>query len=176
MCSIEDYASQEFGDHVVVVGANLQAIDFVVYLMRDLGKTVTVINSGSEADISAGAPLYPRASNLAWIRARGCRIYNDAELVEITDEGVTIRTVSGTMENIAASNVVSCIDMLPDDSLATALGDSCQVIVVGDALEPSTMCHAVATGNVAARQISPADVPYDPMAKMSGELNLPPQP
>ena len=63
--------------------------------------------------------------------------------------------------------------MLPDDSLAAALGDARQVIVVGDAMEPGTICHAIATGNIAARQIAPADVAFDPLAKMSGEFKLP---
>ena len=173
VCSIQDYASQDFGDHVVVVGANLQAVDFAVYLMRDLGKKVTIVHDGTEEDISAGAPLYPRASNLAWIRAKGCQIYNESRLTEITDSSVTIVTSYGTEETIDADNVVSCINMLPDDSLAAALGDARQVIVVGDAMEPGTICHAIATGNIAARQIAPADVAFDPLAKMSGEFKLP---
>ena len=176
VCSIADYAGRDFGEHVLVVGANLQAVDFAIYLMRDLGLKVTMVHEGTEDDISAGAPLYPRASNLAWLRAQGCTIYNESRVTAIAEDGATVETGYGTTEQIPCTDVVACLNMIPDTTLADAIGGAFPVTVVGDAAEPGTICHAIATGNIAARQISPGDAVYDPGAKKSGEFKLPGMP
>ena len=176
VCSIEDYASQEFGDTVAVIGGGLQAVDFAIYVIRDLGKKVVMVFDGADDDLDHGHPIYMKFSNMAWLRAQGARIFTQSHLSEITDSSIVITTDYGITKEIDVDNVVSCPDMTSNKELADALGDSYQVIVVGDAADPGTIsakdgtiCHAIATGNIAARQISPADVQYDPLNKQSGE-------
>lgn len=171
VCSIEDYASQELGERVTVVGAGIQAIDFVIYLVKQ-GKKVTVVHEGPEEDIDKNCPAWVKYSNLSWIRSMGVQIYSGATLEEIDEDAVTISTDYGTVITIPSNNVVSCVDMLPDNTLATKLEDKYEVHVVGDASMPATIVDAISSGNIAARHISPADVAYDPNAKGSAEIDF----
>ena len=180
VCSVQNYASQDFGDTVAVVGGGLQAVDFAIYLMRDLGKKVVMVYEGADEDLDQGHPIYMRFSNRAWLRAQGARIFSQSHLSEINASGIVVETDYGITKELAVDNVVVCLDVVPDAAFADELGDAYQVIVVGDAAEPGavsakpgTICHAIATGNIAARQIAPADVAFDPLAKMSGEQMAP---
>lgn len=162
VCSIEDYASVELGQNVVLAGAAIQAIDFAVHLAK-LGKSITIVNEGPEEDVGKHSPAWIKHHNLNWLYAQGMQVYNNATIVRITDSTVVIGTDFEATVEIPADNVVSCIDMLPDDSLATSLEGLCEtVITVGDAIEPSTIAHATATGNLAARSISAPHVDYVP--------------
>ncbi|WP_303050753.1 NAD(P)/FAD-dependent oxidoreductase [uncultured Slackia sp.] len=176
VCSIENYAAMDLGETVAVVGGGLQAVDFAIYLVRDQGKKVVMVYDGPDADVDHGHPIYIKASNLAWLRAQGVQILTQSHVVEISDGCIVVDADYGIEKEIAVDSVVSCPDMQPSHDLADAIGDSRQVIVVGDAAEhgtisakDGTICHAIATGNIAGRQVSPADAQYDPMAKMSGE-------
>ncbi|QOS69471.1 FAD-dependent oxidoreductase [Eggerthella guodeyinii] len=159
--SIENYATMEFGASVVLVGAGIQAIDFAIHLVKQ-GISVTVVHEGPEEDVDKHCPAWIKHHNLNWLRAQGTQVYSNATISEITEDQVAIGTDYGTVVQIAADTVVSCIDMQPNDGLYLALKDTYETYLVGDAKEPSTIAHASATGNLAARSISAPAVDYVP--------------
>lgn len=150
--SIQDYPTTTFGDRVVVLGGGLQAIDFAIWLVKQ-GIKVTVVHEGPEVDLGKHSPCWPKAHNLSWLSAQGTQFFNEAAITGIDDNGVSITTSYGVNFVLPADNVVACLDMQPNASFADTLAGNYEVVVVGDALEPQTIAHASATGNVAARKI-----------------------
>lgn len=147
-----DFQLGEIGDNVVIVGAGAQAIDTAFYLLAE-GKKITMVHSGAADEVDKEQSIWFQHILLPHLYAQGVRIFSEAEVTEVTDEGLVITTDMGYEKVVACDTVLECYDMIVNDSLAQELEGKYEVHAVGDCSEPWNIQKAIFSGNVAARAI-----------------------
>lgn len=147
------FGSKKLGENVVILGVSLQAVDLAAYLLS-CGKKVTMVNSGSKADIDDGQSGWFGIYMRPYLYANGVKIWNNAEVKSVDEGSVTITTDIGTERVIACDSVIECYNMLPNTGLEDeikALG--IEVQSVGDCASPLNIRQAIFTGNMAGRTL-----------------------
>lgn len=147
------FGSADLGEHVVMLGASVQAIDLSAWLVAR-GKKVTIIHSGAAADVDKGQSGWFRAYMLPHLRSKGVSILNGAAVKSLNGGELTITTNTGFERTLSCDSVVECYDMVPNTSLAQELESAgFEVTAVGDCAEPYNIQKAVLSGNLAARAL-----------------------
>lgn len=147
------FGSSLLGQKVVVLGGNVQAVDFAAYLVAE-GKSVTIVNPGSEDDLDRGQSGWFRGYVLSYLRQNGTKIWNNAEVGSVGANEVTLTAGSGVDVAITCDNVVDFSDMVPNTELADAIGAAgFEVYSIGDCVEPYNIQRAVMEGNSCARAL-----------------------
>lgn len=150
--SLEEAAATEVEGPVCIVGENLRALDYAVSLVRQ-GVEVSMVHGGSAEELAPEQAPWPRVMLTSLLEGRGSRLHHGAANVAVVDEGVKFTTSYGLERVQPAATVVACEALLPDTDFAHELEGLGEVIVVGDAEEPSSIMHAIASANLAARSI-----------------------
>lgn len=151
---IDDVAfSQEIGARVAVVGAGAQAIDMGQWLLAQ-GKSVTFLNPGVKDDIDKEQSLWFRRYLLPDLYASGVKIWNQAQVEGLAEDGLAFTSGSdGVVHRLACDTVVEAQDMVANDGLAKELEGFCEVVCVGDCAAPFNIQQAISSGNLAARAL-----------------------
>ena len=151
---IDDVAfSQEIGARVAVVGAGAQAIDMGQWLLAQ-GKSVTFLNPGVKDDIDKEQSLWFRRYLLPDLYASGVKIWNQAQVEGLAEDGLAFTSGSdGVVHRLACDTVVEAQDMVANDGLAKELEGFCEVVCVGDCTAPFNIQQAISSGNLAARAL-----------------------
>lgn len=147
--SIDDVASAEIADDVVIAGSNAQAIDLAMYLLAQ-GKHIQIVTPSAGSLTGRGHSFWVKSYTLPMIKALGVRIWSESTVTEVGDGVVTVATSSGTTAQIACGTLIEALDELPTPFEGEV---SAQVIAVGDANAPYNISEAIAAGNQAARTI-----------------------
>jgi NADPH-dependent 2,4-dienoyl-CoA reductase/sulfur reductase-like enzyme len=138
------------GKRVVVVGGGLVGVELAEYL-AERGRSVTVLEVGEKLGLEMAHPRRARALHEA--RNHGVEFMTGAELVSITESGVSYR-VGEEIHTVRAEAVVIASGVHADNSIAEQLSaDGFDVRVVGDAGSVGYIEGAVRTGYLAGRSL-----------------------
>lgn len=143
----------KLGDTVAILGAGVQAVDFAAYLVT-MGKKVVMIHEDSADNIDKGQSGWFKTYTLAYLRAKGTKIWSSAEILGLEDGGVKFVTEAGYEKTIKVDSVVEFYNMVPNTELAEELeAAGFEVYSVGDCADPHNIQRAVLNGNLTARKI-----------------------
>lgn len=149
--SIDDVARGVDGSEIVVLGSNAQAVDVVMYLQAQ-GKHVTVVTEDAADKLGKGQSSWVRTFTNPMIYARGTRVWQHAKLLSVGEGTVTFSGETGVDMTIKADTVIDARDMLANTALLAEL-EGIETVAVGDCNKPFNIAEAIASGNIAARNI-----------------------
>ena len=143
----------KLGDTVAILGAGVQAVDFAAYLVT-MGKKVVMIHEDTADNIDKGQSGWFKTYTLAYLRAKGTKIWSSAEILGLEDGGVKSVTEAGYEKTVKVDSVVEFYNMVPNTELAEELeADGFEVYTVGDCADPHNIQRAILSGNLTARHI-----------------------
>jgi 2,4-dienoyl-CoA reductase (NADPH2) len=131
------------GERVLVWGNRKPGIGAALFLAKQ-GKKVTIV--GKEK--TAGFDINPsfKWRYLIYMRQNGIVAYNDCDIVDVTDNGVIVKTYDGYHMPVACDTIVVS-EREPNDSLKKAVqSEGIELFVIGDALVPRNLSSAVHDG------------------------------
>lgn len=149
--SVDDAASSEVGENVVICGANAQATDCALYLLAH-GKKVQMVHEGLRSDIDKEQSTWVRTFVTPQLYAKGVKVWNSTKVDGLSEAGLAVTNSMGAKKTIPCDTVIECYDMMPNTDLASALS-SFEVYAVGDCDAPFNIAQAIASGNLAARKL-----------------------
>jgi pyruvate/2-oxoglutarate dehydrogenase complex dihydrolipoamide dehydrogenase (E3) component len=149
---MQNVSSSTIGDTVVINGANFQATDLAMYLLKE-DKTLYIVNSGTADDVDKEQPGWIKTAVIPYLKSKGVRIFNNASVKSVNDSTVTITTTYGDTESITCNTLIECGNMIADTTLYDALKTKYTTYAIGDCSAPSTISEAVAAGNLTARKL-----------------------
>jgi 2,4-dienoyl-CoA reductase (NADPH2) len=131
------------GEKVVVWGNRKPGIGCALHLAKQ-GKKVTLVGK----DKSAGFDVNPsfKWRYMIYMRQNGITAYNDCEIVEVTDEGIVVKTYDGFQWPIKCDTIVLS-QREPNENLKKAVqSEGIEMFIIGDALIPRNLSSAVHDG------------------------------
>jgi 2,4-dienoyl-CoA reductase (NADPH2) len=140
------------GKRVVVIGSGLHGCELAEFLTKR-GRAVTIVDTAETP--GTGMVDVMMAYLFRWFREKGVSVITGVrELVEITDEGLTVITREGERLTIAADTVIPALPLTPDTGLYEGLkGKVAEVYAVGDCQEPLLIADAIGTASRVSRTI-----------------------
>ncbi len=133
----------EVGEKVVVWGNRKPGIGCALYLAKQ-GKKVTLVGK----DKSAGFDVNPsfKWRYVIYMRQNGITSYSDCDVVEVSDDGIVVKTYDGYQWPIKCDTIVLS-QREPNESLKKAVqSEGIELFVIGDALIPRNLSSAVHDG------------------------------
>ena len=94
-----------------------------------------------------------RAFVIPHLYSQGVKIWNNAKIGSLTDEGLSITLSTGEEKTLGCQTVLECYDMMPNTQLADELGSAYEVHTIGDCDTPFDIAQAIKMGNLTARAI-----------------------
>lgn len=150
---MDDVASAEIGEKVVILGAGVQATDLTLWLLEQ-GKEVQLVHGGTVDDVDKEQSAWMRLYVLPYVYASGTRVWNGASVTGLAEGGVNIVTDGGVETFLACDTVIECQDMVPNTGLADELASAgIETVTVGDCAVPYNIQQAIYTANTAARAL-----------------------
>ncbi len=133
----------EVGEKVVIWGNRKPGIGCALHLAKQ-GKKVTIV--GKER--TAGFDINPsfKWRYMIYMRQSGIVAYNDCDIVEVTEEGVTVQTYDGVRWQVACDTIVVSERATNDNLKKVVQSEGIELFVVGDALIPRNLSSAVHDG------------------------------
>lgn len=149
----EDAMGPQVGECVVLLGANVQAVDMAARLLA-MGKKVALVHEGTRADVDAQQSPWHRTFARTHLLAHGVAMWNGATVRGVVEGGVAILTENGIETMVPCDTVVEAYAMKPATELADALtAAGYDVRAVGDCADPWNIQGAIYTANLAARAL-----------------------
>ena len=148
--SEDDVLGGNVGENVVILGSNAQAVDTAIYLLS-LGKKVTIVTPSAKDDFEHGHSVNMKEFLQPTYFAAGGRLYPSAAVTGVGDGFISFTAASGLEYEYPCDTVIEALDMLPNTALIDGL--SVEAVAVGDCALPFNIANAIATGNVAARNV-----------------------
>ncbi len=133
----------EVGERVVVWGNRKPGIGCALHLAKK-GKKVTLVGK----DKTAGFDVNPsfKWRYMIYMRQNGITAYNDCDIVEVSADGIVVRTYDGYQWPIKCDTIVLS-QREPNESLKKAVqSEGIELFVIGDALIPRNLSSAVHDG------------------------------
>ena len=133
----------DVGERVVVWGNRKPGIGCALHLAKQ-GKKVTLV--GKEK--SAGFDVNPsfKWRYMIYMRQNGIMAYNDCDIVEVTDDGIIVKTYDGYQWPIKCDSIVLS-QREPNENLKKAVqSEGIELFVIGDALIPRNLSSAIHDG------------------------------
>ena len=134
------------GKRVVVVGARIEGVETAEFLIKR-GRDVTIVDKADS--FGEGMPQRLLMRLRAWLAEKGTPIHLGAEVEEITDAGVRIRTAEDEVLMIPADDVVVAAPQGPNRTAAemfTGVAAEVQIVGPGNTDDPWLIVDAVAGG------------------------------
>lgn len=137
---------EELGNNIIVAGGGFVGCEVAVYLAQR-GKKVTIIEMKDR--ILAEPMAYNNLLALSkMVAENGVNIMASTKLVEIKNDEVIIEKPNGVLESIQCDSVVLALGFKPRENIKAELeGRIKDVRVIGDALAPRRIKHAVSEGH-----------------------------
>ncbi len=138
------------GKRVAVIGGSMAGLELAEFLTKN-GRKVTVVE---ESDMPGwDMPMMKTGSLLYWFAQNGTRVLAATKVKSIEDNGLLVEGLQGE-ELVEVDNVIACIPLAPDTSLANALaGKVSEIHVVGDCAKPGNIASAVQAAHNIAKHI-----------------------
>jgi 2,4-dienoyl-CoA reductase (NADPH2) len=133
----------QVGDNVVVWGNLKPAIGVALFLAKQNRKVAIV---GKERKLGKDINPSFKWRYVGYLRDNRVTSYNDSEIEEITDDGVTIRTFDGYRIPIKADTVVCTVREANPSFKDVVQENGIELFVIGDALVPRNLSSAVHDG------------------------------
>ena len=150
---MDTFNEAKMGDHVVILGANLQATDLAQYLIAK-GKTVTIVHEGEEKAVDKEQSYWVRMYVKAHLYSHGVKIWNNASVTAVDGDGVSIKLAqSGIEKKIPADTVFECWDMIPNTAFAEEIQAAGFDVVCAGCDAPSNIQTAIHAGHMASRYL-----------------------
>jgi 2,4-dienoyl-CoA reductase (NADPH2) len=131
------------GERVVVWGNRKPGIGCALHLAKQ-GKKVTLVGK----DKSAGFDVNPsfKWRYMIYMRQNGIMAYNDSDIVEVTADGIVVKTYDGYQWPVKCDTIVLS-QREPNENLKkTVQSEGIELFVIGDALIPRNLSSAVHDG------------------------------
>ncbi|MGN1406296.1 MAG: FAD-dependent oxidoreductase, partial [Erysipelotrichaceae bacterium] len=178
---IIDKGEIECGDTVVILGAQFEACEIAVNLVRK-GKKVFMINNENESNWYLNGTVWSKLMGKDWLLSKGVKIYHNASIESVSSNSVTFKTDYGITKTIDCDNVIEALPLANDKSLYDELSSVLdEVVSAGDCYAPNTIANATARANILARRLgdndsnskqSLADNQYTASETGIGEVNV----
>jgi len=130
---------KEVGESVIIIGAGMVGSEIALYLAQK-GKKVTAVE------------CYDALRDMYWVNAKDLKEKLDAakvnilthtNVLEITEDGLVIRTDGGETKTLKSQNIVLAVGLEPITDLADALvGELPEVYAIGDCVESRQILNA----------------------------------
>ncbi|HUT71737.1 MAG TPA: FAD-dependent oxidoreductase [Desulfatiglandales bacterium] len=133
----------EVGENVVVWGNLKPGIGLALYLAKQ-GKKVTIV--GKERKLGKDINPSFKWRYVGYLRDNRVPTYNDSEVEDITDDGVTIRTYDGYRIPIKTDTLVCAVREANPGLKEVVQENGIELFVIGDALVPRNLSSAVHDG------------------------------
>jgi NADPH-dependent 2,4-dienoyl-CoA reductase/sulfur reductase-like enzyme len=128
---------------VVVWGNYKPGVGVALFLAKQ-GKKVTIVGKNKDFAIDVNPSFRWRYA--AYLRQNGVNVYNDCDIAEITDQGVTAVTYDGYKFPLKADTVVTT-ERAPNKDLQDTVKDQgIELYTVGDMVVPRNLSSAVHDG------------------------------
>jgi 2,4-dienoyl-CoA reductase (NADPH2) len=132
------------GKSAVIIGGAIQGCQLGEFLTKR-GRKVTVVDTEGEL----GKWMYPERKTrlFYWFDHKGVERIEEAKLVQITKDGLTLTTKDGQLRTLKADNVICALPFAADHSLVESLKELVpEVYSVGDCEDPGLIPNATAAG------------------------------
>ncbi|MBT8363861.1 MAG: FAD-dependent oxidoreductase [Deltaproteobacteria bacterium] len=133
----------DVGEKVVVWGNRKPGIGCALHLAKQ-GKKVTLVGK----DKTAGFDVNPsfKWRYMIYMRQNGITSYNDCDVVEVSDDGIVVKSYDGYQWPINCDTIVLS-QREPNESLKKAVqSEGIEMFIIGDALIPRNLSSAVHDG------------------------------
>jgi 2,4-dienoyl-CoA reductase (NADPH2) len=133
------------GKNVVVIGGLLHGCQVAAFLVKR-GRKVTIAESSEE--LGEGTPVALKPRLLDWLVEKGTTMLAGVEYLEITKDGLMVKTGKGSTQVLAADTVLTALPLEPNLALAKALeGKVPELYPIGDCIKPQQILQAIEDGS-----------------------------
>lgn len=140
------------GENVIIAGGGFVGCETAVHLAEQ-GKKVTIIEM-KERILAEPMPFNNLLALSSMVAENGINILTSTKLVEIKDNEVIVEKVDGATESVACDSVIIALGFRSQENIKAELeGKVKDIRVIGDALAPRKVKHAVNEGFEVARGI-----------------------
>ena len=133
------------GEHAVVIGGGMVGCELALWLTKDLGKKVTIVEALPKL-LAVNAPICSANSEMLerLVPFYGTDVRCRTTAVKATEGGLVIRDLdTGAEETIPADTVILAVGFTPDRELYNAMQECDEVYAIGDCKEFHNVHSAV---------------------------------
>lgn len=133
------------GDDIVVIGGGMVGCELALWLCKDCGKKVTVVE-GLDKLLAVNAPLCSANRDMLerLIPFVGCDVYVKTTASRVTENGVILKNLETNEETeINADTVILAVGFESDDSLFRQMQDADEIYAIGDCRQFKNVHQAV---------------------------------
>ena len=138
-------SGENVGKHAVVIGGGMVGCELALWLTKDLGKKVTIVEALPKL-LAVNAPIC--SANIEMLERLvpyyGTDVRCRTTAVKATENGLVIRDLdTGAEESIPADTVILAVGFTPDRELYNAMQECDEVYAIGDCKEFHNVHSAV---------------------------------
>ena len=138
-------SGENVGKHAVVIGGGMVGCELALWLTKDLGKKVTIVEALPKL-LAVNAPICSANSEMLerLVPFYGTDVRCRTTAVKATENGLVIRDLdTGAEESIPADTVILAVGFTPDRELYDAMQECDEVYAIGDCKEFHNVHSAV---------------------------------
>lgn len=138
-------SGENVGKHAVVIGGGMVGCELALWLTKDLGKKVTIVEALPKL-LAVNAPICSANSEMLerLVPFYGTDVRCRTTSVKATENGLVIRDLdTGAEESIPADTVILAVGFTPDRELYNAMQECDEVYAIGDCKEFHNVHSAV---------------------------------
>ena len=138
-------SGENVGKHAVVIGGGMVGCELALWLTKDLGKKVTIVEALPKL-LAVNAPICSANSEMLerLVPFYGTDVRCRTTAVKATENGLVIRDLdTGAEESIPADTVILAVGFTPDRELYNSMQDCDEVYAIGDCKEFHNVHSAV---------------------------------
>ena len=138
-------SGENVGKHAVVIGGGMVGCELALWLTKDLGKKVTIVEALPKL-LAVNAPICSANSEMLerLVPFYGTDVRCRTTAVKATENGLVIRDLdTGAEESIPADTVILAVGFTPDRELYNAMQECDEVYDIGDCKEFHNVHSAV---------------------------------
>ncbi len=138
-------SGENVGEHAVVIGGGMVGCELALWLTKDLGKKVTIVEALPKL-LAVNAPICSANSEMLerLVPFYGTDVRCRTTAVKATENGLVIRDLdTGAEETIPADTVILAVGFTPDRELYNAMQECDEVYAIGDCKEFHNVHSAV---------------------------------
>lgn len=127
-------SGENVGEHAVVIGGGMVGCELALWLTKDLGKKVTIVEALPKL-LAVNAPICSANSEMLerLIPFYGTDVRCRTTAVKTTEDSLVIRNLdTGAEETIPADTVILAVGFTPDQKLYNAMQECDEIYAIGD--------------------------------------------
>ena len=133
------------GERVVVIGGGMVGCELALWLRKDLGKSVTVVETLGKL-LAVNAPLCSANRDMLeqLIPFTGCDVLVNTAAVKVTAGGVQVKDIrTGEEKELPADTIILAVGFQPDTTLYDEMQDADELYAVGDCKQFKNVHQAI---------------------------------